>query len=146
MNAHRSVAHRLGRVLETVTRQSGRLPETPEYGSWLLGKGSESQVRRRVRIQVILTGFILAANLLGIGAALLLVGVAFPVPSVFSDAPFWITWVVCPAYIALALMIGTFWITRRTVNALRWSIEERTPTREDQLNTFLAPWRWRRRI
>ena len=38
MNAKKSVAHRLGRVLETVTRQSGRLPDTPEYGSWLLGK------------------------------------------------------------------------------------------------------------
>src|SRR3954467_1298146 len=134
-----TVAHRLGRVLEKVTRQSGRLPDTPEYGSWLLGKSSESQLRRRVRIQVILTVFILAANLVGIGAALLLVTVAFPVPSVFSDAPFWVTWVVCPAYIALALIIGTFWITRRTVNALRWAIEERKPTHEDQLNAFLAP-------
>src|SRR6478752_4259608 len=141
MNARMSIAHRLGRVLETVTRQSGRLPDTPEYGSWLLGKASESQLRRRVRIQVILTVFILSANLLGIGVALLLVIVAFPVPSVFSDAPVWLTWVVCPAYICLALLIGTFWITRRTVDALRWSIEERTPTREDQLNTFLAPWR-----
>ena len=46
-----SVAHRLGRVLEKVTRQSGRLPAPPEYGSWLLGKASESQLRRRVRIQ-----------------------------------------------------------------------------------------------
>src|SRR4051812_12976101 len=136
-----TVAHRLGRVLEKVTRQSGRLPDTPEYGSWLLGKSSESQLRRRVRIQVILTVFILAANLVGIGAALLLVTVAFPVPSVFSDAPFWVTWVVCPAYICLALLMGTFWITRRTVNALRWAIEERTPTREDQRNAFLAPWR-----
>ena len=72
---------------------------------------------------------------------LLLVTVAFPVPSIFSDAPLWITCVVCPAYMVLALLIGTFWITRRTVNALRWAIEERTPTREDQLNTFLAPWR-----
>jgi adenylate cyclase len=141
MSANKSVAHRLGGVLEKVTRQSGRLPDTPEYGSWLLGKASESQLRRRVRIQIILTVFILGANLLGIAAALLLVTVAFPVPSVFRDAPFWITWVVCPAYIGLALLIGTFWITRRTVNALRWSIEERTPTREDQLNTFLAPWR-----
>src|SRR5437763_10182186 len=136
-----SVAHRLGRVLERVTRQSGRLPDTPEYGSWLLGKASESQARRRVRIQVILTVFILSANLVGIGAALLLVIVAFPVPSVFSDAPFWVTWVICPAYIVLALITGTFWITRRTVNVLRWAVEERTPTREDQLNTFLAPWR-----
>src|SRR6478736_4797948 len=141
MNARMSIAHRLGRVLETVTRQSGRLPDTPEYGSWLLGKASESQLRRRVRIQVILTVFILSANLLGIGVGLLLVIVAFPVPSFFSDAPVWLTWVVCPTYICLALLIGTFWITRRTVDALRWSIEERTPTREDQLNTFLAPWR-----
>jgi len=86
MNAHKSVAHRLDRVLETVTRQSGRLPEAPEYGSWLLGKASESQARRRVRIQIILTVFILSANLLGIGAALMLVSVAFPVPSGFSDA------------------------------------------------------------
>ena len=136
-----SVARRLGRVLEKVTRQSGRLPDTPDYGSWLLGKSSENQTRRRVRIQVILTVFILVANVIGIGAALLLVTVAFPVPSVFSDAPFWVTWVVCPAYILLALLIGTFWITRRTVNALRWAIEERTPTHDDQLNAFLAPWR-----
>jgi adenylate cyclase len=141
MKANKSVAHRLGRVLEKVTRQSGRLPDTPDFGSWLLGKSSESQRRRRVRIQVILTVFILGANMLGIGIALLLVTVAFPVPSVFSDAPFWVTWVVCPAYIVLALLIGTFWITRRTVNALRWAIEERLPTREDQLNAFVAPWR-----
>jgi adenylate cyclase len=141
MTANKSVAHRLGRVLEKVTRQSGRLPDTPDYGSWLLGKSSESQQRRRVRIQVILTVFILGANMLGIGVALLLVTVAFPVPSVFSDAPFWVTWVVCPAYIVLALLIGTFWITRRTVNALRWAIADSTPTRDDQLNAFLAPWR-----
>ena len=82
--------------------------------------------------------FILVANILGISAALLLVIVAFPVPSIFSDAPFWVTWVVCPAYIVLALLIGTFGITRRTVNALRWAIEERTPTREDQVNTLCS--------
>lgn len=141
MNANKSVAHRLGRVLEKVTRQSGRLPDTPDYGSWLLGKSSESQTRRRVRIQVILTVFVLSADVLGISVALLLVTVAFPVPSVFSDAPAWVTWVVCPAYLALALLIGTFWITQRTVKALRWAIEERGPTHEDQLNAFLAPWR-----
>ena len=125
MNAHKSVAQRLGRVLETVTRQSGRLRETPEYGSWLLGKSSESQRRRRVRIQFILTVFIVSANLIGIGVALLLVTIVIPVPSVFTDAPMWVTLVAAPAYVALALVLGTFWITRRTVNALRWAIEER---------------------
>jgi adenylate cyclase len=141
MTANKSVAQRLGGVLEKVTQQSGRLPETPAYGSWLLGKSSESQRRRRIRIQVIMTVFILFWNMLGIGSALLLVTVAFPVPSIFTDAPWWITFAALPAYVLLALVLGTFWITGRTVNALRWSIEERSPTREDQLNTFRAPWR-----
>jgi adenylate cyclase len=134
-----SVARRLGRVLEKVTRQSGRLPDTPDYGSWLLGKSNESPVRRRVRIQTITTTFILAANLFGIAVAVPLLTVVFPVPSVFSDASAWITWVVAPTYVILALLIGAFWITRRMVNALRWSIEGRRPTPDDQLNAFLAP-------
>ena len=142
MSANKTVAQRLGRVLEAVTRQSGRLQETPPaYGSLLLGRVSESQSRRRVRIQVILTVFILAVNLIGIGVALLLLTVAFPSPSVFSDAPVWITFAVSPAYIAIALAFGTYWITRRTVTALRWAIEERQPTPADERNTFLAPFR-----
>lgn len=141
MSAQKTVARRLGRVLEAVTRQSGRLSETPAYGSLLLGRVTESQRRRRIRIQVILTVFVVAVNLIGIGVALLLVTVAIPEPSVFSDAPLWLTFGVVPAYLAVALALGAFWITRRTVIALRWAIEERTPTREDERNTFLAPWR-----
>jgi adenylate cyclase len=87
MSANKSVAHRLGGVLEKVTRQSGRMPDAPEYGSWLLGKASESQLRRRVRIQLILTVVLLVANVLGISAALLLVTVAFPVPSAVLTRP-----------------------------------------------------------
>lgn len=141
MSAHKSVAQRLGRVLEAVTRQSGRLPETPAYGSLLLGRVSESQARRRVRIQIILTVFVVAANLIGIGVAVLLVTVAIPEPSVFTDAPLWLTFGVVPAYVAVALALGAYWITRRTVTALRWAIEERRPSSDDERNTFLAPWR-----
>lgn len=141
MLANQSIARRLGRVLERVTRQSGRLPETPAYGSLLLGRVTESQRRRRIRIQVILTVLVLGANLIGIGVALLLVAVAIPVPSIFDDEVLWITFGVTPAFIALALTGGAYWITRRTVIALRWAIEERTPTEEDERNAFLAPWR-----
>ncbi|OBH87561.1 adenylate/guanylate cyclase domain-containing protein [Mycobacterium scrofulaceum] len=141
MSATQSLAKRIGRVLEIVTRQSGRLPETPAYGSLLLGRVSESQARRRVRIQVILTVLVLGANLIGIAVALLLVIVAVPQPSIFHDAPAWITFGVSPAYIALALAVGTYWITRRTVLSLRWAIEERSPNADDERNTFLAPWR-----
>lgn len=141
MSATQSLAKRIGRVLERVTRQSGRLPETAAYGSLLLGRVSESQARRRVRIQVILTVLVLGANLIGIAVALLLVIVAVPQPSIFHDAPAWITFGVSPAYIALALAVGTYWITRRTVLSLRWAIEERSPNADDERNTFLAPWR-----
>jgi adenylate cyclase len=141
MMANRSLAQRLGWLLERVTRQSGRLPTTPAYGSWLLGRVSESQRRRRVRIQLILTVFIAVANLMGISVALLLITVAFPVPSVFSDAPSWIMFAVAPAYVVVALVFGTYWITRRTITTLRWAIEERQPTRTDERNTFFAPLR-----
>lgn len=141
MSATQSTAQRIGRVLEKITRQSGRLPETPAYGSLLLGRVTESQHRRRIRIQIIKTVMVLGANLIGIGAALILVIVAIPAPSVFNDAPAWITFGVGPAYVASALAVGTYWITRRTVLALRWAIEERKPTPTDERNTFLAPWR-----
>lgn len=141
MSANQSLPKRIGRVLETVTRQSGRLPETPAYGSLLLGRVTESQRRRRIRIQVILTVLILGANLIGIVVALLLVTVAIPQPSVFDDAPWWITFAASPLYIAAALAVGTYWITHRTVLALRWAIEERVPTEENERDTFLAPWR-----
>ena len=59
MSSRPSVAQRLGRVLERLTRQSSRLTRTPAYGSLLLGKVSESPNRRHLRIQVILTVFIL---------------------------------------------------------------------------------------
>jgi adenylate cyclase len=139
MMATRTVAQRLGRLLEIVTRQSGRLPETPAYGSWLLGRVSESQARRRVRIQIIITVFILATNLIGIGVATLLLTIAFPKPSIFGDAPLWITFAVIPAYVAVALALGTYWITRRTIGVLRWAIEERPPTPADERSTFTAP-------
>src|ERR1700748_1845294 len=106
MMARRTTAQRLGRLLEIVTRQSGRLPETPAYGSWLLGRVSESQARRRVRIKIILTTFIVGTNVIGIGVAVLLLTIAFPAPSIFSDAPLWITFAVGPAYVAVALAFG----------------------------------------
>ncbi|WP_099024532.1 adenylate/guanylate cyclase domain-containing protein [Mycolicibacterium palauense] len=141
MTANMTLAQRLGRVLERMTRQSARLPDTPEFGSWLLGKVSETQRRRRVRIQVILTTFVLLANIIGIGVAMLVATVAFPTPNVFGPDVRWITFVVAPAYVAGALVVGGAWATLRVIDNVRWSIEERPPTRADQVNTFKAPWR-----
>jgi len=141
MKPPKTTAQRLGRILELLTRQSGRLPETPEYGSWLLGRVSESQYLRRIRIQFIMTVVIVVTNLLGIGVAVMLVTVAFPTPSVFADAPAWLTYGVVPAYVVIAMVFGTYWITRRTIMMLRWAIKEQQPSRVDERNAFLAPWR-----
>lgn len=141
MKADKSVARRLGRVLEYMTRQSSRLPATPEYGSRVLGRVSESQLRRRIRIQVILTTFVIGANLLGIVVSLLIVTVLFPSPSVFDAQVHWITYIVAPVYIVGALVIGVFWATHRVIGNVRWSFELRPPTVADQRNTFFAPFR-----
>ncbi|MEO6793203.1 MAG: adenylate/guanylate cyclase domain-containing protein [Mycobacterium sp.] len=141
MKPTKTPAQRLGRILELLTRQSGRLPETPEYGSWLLGRVSESQYLRRIRIQFIMTVVIVGTNLLGLGVNVLLVTVAYPVPSVFTDAPTWLTFGVVPTYVVAALVIGTYWITRRTIKKLRWAIKEHPPTAEDERNALLTPFR-----
>lgn len=141
MSEDRSVAQRLGRVLERLTRQSGRLSQTPAYGSLLLGRASENPARRRIRIQLILTVFIVVVNLIGIALAFLFTAVIFPEPSVFTDAPLWVPAVVTPVYIVAALALGAWWIHVRTIKDLRWTIEGRPPSPEDQRNTFLTPWR-----
>ena len=141
MTDEKSTAQRLGRVLARVTSQSSHGPSSAEYGSWILGRVSEKQERRRVRIQLILTTFVVIANLIGIGVALLVITVTFPVPSVFDSKVVWITAAVAPAYIGSALIVGVIWATSRVIRNVRWAIEERVPTPKDQRNTFFAPWR-----
>ena len=79
---------------------------------------------------------------LGIGVALLIVTVAVPEPSVFDDAPAWLTFGVVPAYVALAL--GGGHLLDYPPNRARAALGDRraqAPTRDDERNTFLAPWR-----
>ena len=107
MTAKRSVAQRLGRVLERLTRQSRRLSETPDYGRWLLGRVDGEPAPTRIRIQVILTVFVLAANLIGIARRD--AGGHRRLPDaqrVRPDVPLWMTFVVGPVYIVVALVVG----------------------------------------
>ncbi|HZE14666.1 MAG TPA: hypothetical protein VE197_02565 [Mycobacterium sp.] len=70
---------------------------------------SESQSRRQVRIQIISTVFIVVVNAIGIGVDLLLVTVAFPLPSIFTDAPVWFIAALTPAYIVPPLGLPGEW-------------------------------------
>lgn len=141
MNSDPRLAQRIGRGVGRLTRQGRRLYNTPDFGSLLLGEVTESTVRRRVRIQVILTLTIGAVNLTGIGVMVLLVAVAFPTPNVFTAVPLWLSAVVVPSYLALSVALGTWWLTARITRDLRWSVEDRPPSLADQRNVFLSPWR-----
>lgn len=112
------MAHRLGRVSETLTRQSGWLEKIPAYDSWLLSQVLESQQRRRMRIQTILTVLVGTVHLIGIGVAMLLVTLAIPANSVFANALAWVKFVVRPAYFVVALAFGAYIVNRRTLLAL----------------------------
>lgn len=141
MSSGQSVAQRLGRILERITRQSGRLSRTPAFGSLLLGKVTESPAKRRARVQLILTTFTVLVNLIGIAVAFVLVAVAFPVPNFFTDVPWWLPTIATPLYILATGILGTWWVHVRTLSDLRWAIEDRPPTKADQRNTALTPWR-----
>lgn len=112
-----------------------------DYGSVLLGSSDDSQLRKRIRIQTLLTTAIVTANVIGIGAAVLLATVGIPVPSVFQPELWWVNFVVVPAYVVLALTVGVVWGTLSTVRALRWAIRGDTPTGQDAKRARRAPWR-----
>ncbi|QUR66712.1 adenylate/guanylate cyclase domain-containing protein [Mycobacterium spongiae] len=142
MARRRSVSRQLGWVLERITRQSGRLPpSTPDFGSRLLGSSVESQRSRRRRMRFLIIVFVAVADLIGIAVVAVIVIVAVPEPSIFSDAPGWLTWGIAPAYATIALLVGSLWVRRRLSSAVGWSIEGHAPTRADQRNTLQAPWR-----
>ncbi|MEU4317688.1 adenylate/guanylate cyclase domain-containing protein [Nocardia fluminea] len=110
-------------------------------GSRLLGDTSESPQRRRVRVQILLTIFLIAANLIGAVIVGALVSVVVPGPDVLDPAEYWwVNYIVVPTYVTLAFIVGALWGTTRAIRALRWAIDDRTPTPREQINTLSMPW------
>ncbi|MDP7705351.1 MULTISPECIES: adenylate/guanylate cyclase domain-containing protein [unclassified Mycobacterium] len=140
MTARDNAAQRLTNALGTVTRYGIPPPETTSYGSWLLGKRSDSEHTTRIRLQAMLTLVVAVANLIGVGVMLTLI-VSVPVPPARTKIQPWIEFLVGPFYLAASLAVGGIWLTSRIVRSLRWAIQGDTPTLRDQRNTLLIPWR-----
>lgn len=140
MKASDGAAQRLTSALGTVARYGIPAPETTSYGSWLLGKRSDTERTTRIRIQAMLTLVVMAANLVGVGVMLTLI-VAVPVPRATSEIRPLVEVLVGPFYIAAAFAAGGVWLTSRIARSLRWAIKGDTPTLRDQRNTLLIPWR-----
>lgn len=110
-------------------------------GSRLLGETSESPRRRRVRVQILLTIFLLGSNLIGAVIVGTLVSVVVPGPDVLEpESYWWVNYIVIPVYVAFAFLFGVLWGTTRAIRALRWAIEDRKPTRKEQVTTLSMPW------
>ncbi|MBY4213507.1 adenylate/guanylate cyclase domain-containing protein [Rhodococcus fascians] len=111
-------------------------------GSRLLGDTTESPRRRRIRIQLLLTVFLVLSNLIGAVIVGVLISVVVPGPDVLDmDRYWWVNFIVVPVYVFLAFLVGVVWGTTRALSSLRWGIEDREPTRSEQVATLAMPWR-----
>lgn len=120
---------------------TGEARQRSPLGSRLLGRGTESTRALRVRVQLLLTLFLVLANLIGAGVVVVLVIAVIPGPSLFTRDLLLVNAVYLPSYVALAVVVGVTWGTRRALTVLRWAQDERIPTMTDQRATLRLPWR-----
>ncbi|MFI5776310.1 adenylate/guanylate cyclase domain-containing protein [Nocardia sp. NPDC051570] len=110
------------------------------WGSRLLGPAVEGAVRRRIRVQLLLTLPLIMANLVGVAVAIVLDVFVLPGPPVLTWSLVYLNFVAAPLYIALALLIGLVWGTRWGLRTLRWATDdERVPTEREQISAATVP-------
>ncbi|GAA3004885.1 adenylate/guanylate cyclase domain-containing protein [Actinokineospora diospyrosa] len=108
------------------------------FGSRLLGPADQRAPSLRRRVQILLTTTLLAANTLGATIALTLSTWVIPGPAATPATRVMITTAV-PAYVLLALVLGSLWGTNHALRALRWALEDRIPTDQDRQVTLRVP-------
>lgn len=113
-----------------------RVLQRRPFGSWLLGPADQSPTTLRVRAQILLTFFLIGANLTGAAVAFTLAVFVLPGPS--SDRRLTHA-LIAAGYAAVALVIGTAWATKRCLRATRWVQEGRPASRRDQVATLRLP-------
>lgn len=109
------------------------------YGSILLGPADQSPRRLRVRIQVLLTVLLVATNLIGAVIVFVLSTLVIPNPSPDSATVLALA-IGVPVYVGVALFVGAAWGTAGALRALRWAIEDRTPSQEQRVTALGVPW------
>ena len=114
---------------------------TTEYGSILLGSRRDSPQRRRGRVQLLLTLWVLTANAVGVGVVILLGTVGIPNPDVFAPEVHDIVFVYLPIYVVVAFVVGAALGTAVVMRMLRWASDtDPAPTRQEARSAFRAPW------
>lgn len=78
-------------------------------------------------MQLLITVSLVLANLIGAVVVAVLQTVVIPGPDL-DDRTRMVAIIGAPTYVALALVVGWTWGTRRALGVLRWSMERRVPT------------------
>ena len=118
-------------------RAARRLRPGPSFGSRLLGSPDESERRRRIRVQVLLTGSIVVANVFGGVGVVALVTLLVP-----DQGPSRVGAMLAGlAYLVTAVIVGLVWGTRTGLASLRWIFEGREPSALEQRRTLRVPLR-----
>lgn len=115
-------------------------PKSP-LGSWLLGRENEGRTARRVRVQLLLTLFLVSANIIGIAIVVVLLLWVVPGPEVLQAKFRLPSMVGVPIYIVASLLVGLLWGTRKALKDLRWSRSGETPTARQRRIALATPWR-----
>ncbi|MEU5843899.1 adenylate/guanylate cyclase domain-containing protein [Rhodococcus sp. NPDC047139] len=110
-------------------------------GSVLLGEPAEPIRRQRIRIQTLLTLSLIGTHLIGALIVAALINVVIPGPSVLTTDFLVVTAVLAPVYVISAVVIGSVLGTRATLRRLRWALENRPPTPQEQRVALRMPWR-----
>jgi adenylate cyclase len=120
-------------------RGSARGARSP-FGSRLLGPADQSVRALRIRVQVLLTALLVSTNLVGAGVVVVVSTVVIPAPdptfgTVLSLA------IAVPVYVVVAVVIGAFAGTRKTLRVMRWALSGTEPDEQDRRRALQAPLR-----
>jgi adenylate cyclase len=108
-------------------------------GSRLLGRDTDSVLVLRLRVQTLLTGSIVLANLIGTLVVIALITWIIPGPSIFTHDLRLVNFVAVPAYVVGAIGTGIAVGTVHSLRTLRWSLEEREPSPADRAASLAVP-------
>ena len=116
----------------TPSRRSGQPVRERPFGSRLLGPAGQSPQALRLRVQLLLTAFLVVTNLVGAGLVFLIASVVVPVPQATPEMTLALA-VGVPLYVVVALTIGLVAGTVMAVRALRWVYAEEPPAEAERI-------------
>lgn len=120
---------------------SARNSRTAPLGSAILGQPEEPVRRLRIRVQSLLTLSLAGTHIVGALIAATLINVVIPGPSLLTSEFLIVIAVLAPAYVVVAIVVGTVLGTRYGVDHLAWALDGRRPTAREQRTALNLPLR-----